>query len=152
MTSTTNTLQFFSPSQPTTSSTSLSRCLIRHTLRPHFALDPPWLPPRRACRTLRLLGFLLALRRRLLLLALRDSLFACCLTCLGALRAAVFNEFEGRADDASLLLYGAAGALFRGFLEVSRVVSGLKNEGRRAGKEKEGCRWRLDGRLGDTMA
>ena len=67
-------------------------------------------------RTLRLLGLLLALGRRLLLLALRDGLLARGLAGLGSLRATVFDEFEGSADDASLLLYGAAGALFGGFL------------------------------------
>lgn len=100
------------PSHPITTSTSLSGRLIRHSLRSHLALNPPRLPPRRASRTLRLLGLLLALGRGLLLLALRDGLFPRRLARLGTLRATVFDEFEGRADDASLLLYGAAGALF----------------------------------------
>ena len=105
------------PSPPSiTSLTSLSGRLVRHTFRPHLALNPPRLPPRRSGRTLRLLGLLLALGRRLLLLALRDSLLTCCLASLGTLRAAVFDEFEGGADDASLLLHGAAGALFGGIL------------------------------------
>lgn len=94
------------------SSTSLSGRLIRHTLRPHLALNPPRLPPRRSSRAFRLLSLLLALSRRLLLLALRNSFLTRCLAGLGTLRAAVFDEFEGSADNASLLLYGAAGALF----------------------------------------
>ena len=103
------------PSFPTPhnpNSTSLPRRLIRHALRPHLALDPPRLPPRRSSRTLCLLGLLLALGRRLLLLAFGDGLFPSCFARLGTLRAAVFDEFEGGADDASLLLYGATGALF----------------------------------------
>lgn len=113
------------PFFPITSSTSLSGHLVRHTLRPHLALDPPRLPPRRSSRTLRLLGLLLTLSRRFLLLALRNSFLACCLAGLGPLRATVFDEFEGSADDASLLLYGAAGALFGDFLWVGRMVSGV---------------------------
>lgn len=112
-------------SRTVTSSTSLPGRLIRHTFRPHLALNPPRLPPRCSSRTLRLLSLLLALSCCLLLLALRDCLLTCCLAGLGTLRAAVFDEFEGSADDASLLLYGAAGALFGGFLQDGREVSGL---------------------------
>ena len=99
-------------------STSLSRRLARYTLRAHLTLYPPRLPPCRPRRALRLFGLLLALGRRFLLLALGDGFFPRCLARFGTLRAAVFDQFEGRADDASLLLYGAAGALFRGFLLV----------------------------------
>ena len=38
------------------------------------------------------------------------------------MRAAVFDQFEGGADDAALLLYGAAGALFGDFLEEKGVL------------------------------
>ena len=99
-----------------TSSTSLSRRLTRHPLRPHLALNPPRLASRRSRRALRLLGLLFALGRRLLLLAFCNRLLAGCFAGLGTLRAAVFDEFEGCADDASLLLYGAASAPFCGFL------------------------------------
>lgn len=120
--------------RPLTSSTSLSRRLIRHPLRSHLALDSPRLPPRRSSRTLRLLGLLLALGRRFLLLALGNSLLACCLAGLGTLRTAVFDEFEGCTDDASLLLHSTAGALLGGFLSVVGVISGL-NEGDKELKE-----------------
>ena len=39
------------------------------------------------------------------------------------MRAAVFDEFKWRADDASLLLYGATGAFFYLFLDAGDGVS-----------------------------
>ena len=67
-------------------------------------------------RRLRLLSLLLALRARLLLLALQYGFLAGGLTGFGALAASVFDEFEGGADDTALLFEGAAGAFLGCFL------------------------------------
>ena len=91
--------------------------LIRRALCPHLTLNPPRLPSRCTSRALRLLSLLLAFSCSFLLLALRDGFLAGCFSSFGSLRAAVFDQFEGGADDAALLFYGAAGALFGDFLE-----------------------------------
>ena len=75
------------------------------------------MPPCRARCRLRLLHLLLALRRRLLLLALLDRGLARCRAGFRSLRAALLDHVEGGADDAALLLDGAAGALLGDFLE-----------------------------------
>lgn len=79
------------------------------------------LRPRDVCasglgRRLGLLQLLLALGVALLLLARRDGGLARGGTGLGALGAALFDDVEGGADDATLLLDCAAGALLGYFL------------------------------------
>lgn len=91
--------------------------LCRCPLRAHLALDPPGLSPRSSCGVLRLLHLLFALASRLLLFALLDRCLTSGLTCFGALRAALFDYFEGGADDATLGFDGAAGAFLGDFLE-----------------------------------
>ena len=118
-------LQPTSPTPAPPHLTTLSVHLIRCALGPHLALDLAHLAPSRARRALGLLHLLLALRRRLLLLALPDR----CLTGGGAgfgpLGAALFDDIEGGADDGSLVLYGAAGTLFGDFLVESKLdISG----------------------------
>ena len=96
--------------------TTLRTDLLRRALRTHLALNPARLSTSLTLRALSLLGLLLALTLLLLVLALGDSFLAGCLASFGALRAAVFDEFERCADDASLLLYCSAGALLGDFL------------------------------------
>ena len=95
---------------------------IRRALCPHLTLNPPRLPPRCTSRALRLLGLLLAFSCSFLLLALRDGFLAGCFSGFGSLRAAVFDQFEGGADDATLLFYGTAGALLGDFLDERDVL------------------------------
>lgn len=110
--------------------TTLSVDLIRCALGPHLALDLAHLAPSRARRALGLLHLLLALRRRLLLLALPDRRLAGGGACFGPLGAALFDDIEGGADDGSLVLYGAAGTLFGDFLlGVTLDVSGISRYG-----------------------
>jgi hypothetical protein len=82
-----------------------------------FALDPAGLPPRCTRCTLRLLHLLLALGRRLLLLAFLDRGLTGCGAGFGALGAAVFDDVEGGTDNGTLMLDGASGALLGGFLD-----------------------------------
>jgi len=110
------------PSHP---STRLRLHLTRRPLRPHLANLPPLRhaprPPRRTRhRALGLLRLLLALALRLLLLPRLDGGHARRGAGFGPLGAALFDHVEGGADDAALLLDGAAGALFGDFLACAR--------------------------------
>ena len=90
--------------------------LRRRTLRTHFAHHPPYLSPRRSRRTLRLLHLLLALGGGFLFLTGLDGFLAGGGSGFWTLRSALFDHLEGGADDASLLLDGAAGTFFGDFL------------------------------------
>ena len=104
-------------------STTLSTNLLRRPLSTHLALNSPRLSPCTCSRTLRLLLLLLALTVRLLLLALCNGLLASSFTRFGTLGAAVFDQFEWGANDASLLLYCSSGAFFGNFLCAGECVS-----------------------------
>ena len=104
------------------SSTRLRAHFIRRALCPHLTLDPSRLPSRRTSGALRLLSLLFAFSSSFLLLPLRDGLLAGCLSGFGSLRAAIFDQFEGGADDATLLFYCTAGALLGDFLDERDVL------------------------------
>jgi hypothetical protein len=86
------------------------------TLSTLLALNTLRLSRRRLGRRLGLLLLLLALRCCLLLLAFLDGLSAGGAAGFGSLGAALFDDVEGGADDGTLVLDGAAGALLRYFL------------------------------------
>lgn len=105
-----------------TTSATLRARLHWCSLRSHLA-DLCRLPPRCAGRSLRLLHLLLALAGNLLLLGFLYRCLAGCLAGFGTLGTALFDDVEGGADDASLLLYRAASTLFSDFLgEKRRLV------------------------------
>ncbi len=102
-------------------STRLRLHLTRRPLRPHLTDLPslrhsPRTPRRTRHRALGLLRLLLALALRLLLLRGLDGGHARGGAGFGPLGAALFDHVEGGADDAALLLDGAAGAFFGDFL------------------------------------
>ena len=77
----------------------------------------------RVSRRLGLFSLLLALSRCLLLLALLDGLLPRCVALCGPLRTTLLDDIERGADDAPLLLDGAAGALLGDFLDIGRMPS-----------------------------
>ena len=123
-------------------STSLRTNLHRRALRAHLTLQPPGLPPRLHGRRLRLFRLLLTLGRRLLLLPLADRRLSRRGTGFRPLRTTLFDYVEGGADDAALLLDGAAGAFFGDFLSgvekggvremngIERIKGRRKEDGR----------------------
>lgn len=104
------------PPNPSIRLTSRRLDLGRGALRTLLASDSTGLAPCGTSGRLRLLGLLLGLGGGLLLLALLDGSGAGGGAGLRAHGAALFDHVEGGADDGTLVLDGAAGALLGDFL------------------------------------